>query len=100
MNACAPVFPGLDPKWASSSNQPLDISSALSNCHLFRSWANSRAAMIERCDVSSVLSHSPRCGSKPRVQNRSEGSQSSLCQRSEEHTSELQSRPHLVCRLL
>src|SRR5690554_7199405 len=26
--------------------------------------------------------------------------QEDLCQRSEEHTSELQSRPHLVCRLL
>src|SRR5205809_3643233 len=36
----------------------------------------------------------------PAVQNRSIGGYGSLRSRSEEHTSELQSRLHLVCRLL
>src|SRR5436305_7659376 len=47
------------------------------------------AAAIERCSF-----HASRYGTRP-------GSCSARSQRrSEEHTSELQSRPHLVCRLL
>src|SRR3989442_8688673 len=45
----------------------------------------------------SPLSPSPR---RPRHSARIAGLPSILAERSEEHTSELQSRPHLVCRLL
>src|SRR5690554_7482918 len=37
---------------------------------------------------------------KPLFLNTEENSQGLITDRSEEHTSELQSRPHLVCRLL
>src|SRR3989442_7456299 len=36
----------------------------------------------------------------PRLGERCGGDRASRAERSEEHTSELQSRPHLVCRLL
>src|SRR3989442_240036 len=63
---------------------------------LFRSCSSSRArwgARQRRWIGFSVRSTSGSSG--PRVTKRLEG-----LLRSEEHTSELQSRPHLVCRLL
>src|SRR3989442_8445501 len=59
---------------------------------LFRSHqgvATTRARICERLRASS-----PRLGFSRGLEARSRS------QRSEEHTSELQSRPHLVCRLL
>src|SRR5436305_3098398 len=54
------------------------------------------------CSASRPFSPKSNCGffSAPSLTNASNGRPSLLRKRSEEHTSELQSRPHLVCRLL
>src|SRR3989442_3721057 len=55
-----------------------------------------------RCRVGSSEMGHPSCELIPRVrcQDRPRPAAADLQRRSEEHTSELQSRPHLVCRLL
>src|SRR6266498_6019727 len=51
--------------------------------------------------TSSEYPNTPTASSRAADRNRSSSSTSaSVSPRSEEHTSELQSRPHLVCRLL
>src|SRR3989442_11982639 len=67
---------------------------------LFRSAPRARACRAERCHAAAPaqrdrLGHTHACGSR-RTRRRECGPND----RSEEHTSELQSRPHLVCRLL
>src|SRR3989442_4443383 len=57
---------------------------------LFRSIGN--PAVMELCEILSAGRIQFPSGFKERYEQHS--------QRSEEHTSELQSRPHLVCRLL
>src|SRR3989442_8986772 len=71
---------------------------------LFRSntTACSDAAIVaepDRCRRTARPAWEPVC-SPPDSGPRPEGSRRAPRQRSEEHTSELQSRPHLVCRLL
>src|SRR5690554_7339246 len=56
---------------------------------LFRSATHPRRRRLGGARLGPVRCHSPL---DPTV--------TSGCRRSEEHTSELQSRPHLVCRLL
>src|SRR2546422_3373227 len=58
---------------------------------LFRSWLP-RAQIVDDIPKNTVPQTSP-CADQPR-------SMKELMARSEEHTSELQSRLHLVCRLL
>src|SRR3989442_8153248 len=62
---------------------------------LFRSRASRPAAARRRDSTSCRWSRSSPAPTSPRA-----APSSSLASRSEEHTSELQSRPHLVCRLL
>src|SRR5207344_3565599 len=59
--------------------------------------------MIRRPPRSTLFPYTTLFRSAPRRRPRSAPPRSgyrALCRRSEEHTSELQSRPHLVCRLL
>src|SRR2546422_1137177 len=70
---------------------------------LFRSFAESQVK--ERSDGRSMARYSPQCSTlEPRcrmtMRNFPPTLGSSAVMRSEEHTSELQSRLHLVCRLL
>src|SRR3989442_6158076 len=61
---------------------------------LFRSVSAKRSSISE-CPVPKTTTRrgSARCGSSSTYAR-------AIARRSEEHTSELQSRPHLVCRLL
>src|SRR5690554_7096681 len=47
-----------------------------------------------------IMSLADTVGAVATVLNLKEGAATTTVERSEEHTSELQSRPHLVCRLL
>src|SRR5436305_11074036 len=58
---------------------------------LFRSYRRASVAALESSNVA-------RSGASTR--SRSSIARATFDDRSEEHTSELQSRPHLVCRLL
>src|SRR3712207_8554769 len=62
---------------------------------LFRSSARPRARSTTTTEARCPIC-SRSCGGHPRCAPASCGG----CSRSEEHTSELQSRPYLVCRLL
>src|SRR5205809_6203348 len=62
---------------------------------LFRSGDGDRGA-VGRCD----LEHAPRLRTVHDRRRRQPGRAAGVHGRSEEHTSELQSRLHLVCRLL
>src|SRR5436305_11867666 len=73
-------------------------------CHIFfylRSGAHRDLHAFPTRRSSDLAWHCRGTGSQPRHRRR--GSHCRRCRgwlRSEEHTSELQSRPHLVCRLL
>src|SRR5690554_7056507 len=54
---------------------------------------------IGRSEIASLSKKAGESGKCSKIRSRI-GSTLKLCKRSEEHTSELQSRPHLVCRLL
>src|SRR3989442_5408708 len=69
---------------------------------LFRSEAVTRVGVHERRLAVKQLRHAGRGAHRGRIEHielRS-GCEQQRDARSEEHTSELQSRPHLVCRLL
>src|SRR3989442_7592680 len=65
----------------------------------FNDTATTEIYTLSLHDALPISSSARRCCSGSRSPMRSARSGSSSC-RSEEHTSELQSRPHLVCRLL
>src|SRR3989442_15246688 len=61
----------------------------------WRSCGSARACTLALCSLSRMSLGRPLGASRPFQDIRDK-----LHKRSEEHTSELQSRPHLVCRLL
>src|SRR5690554_2555174 len=64
-----------------------------------RGWSSQCSKSSKSASCSS--SRRAKCRSRKRSRTRSSSNKARRhCQRSEEHTSELQSRPHLVCRLL
>src|SRR3712207_7632985 len=68
---------------------------------LFRSWSNLKGCVSTTSVVSSMVWSSNwtvTVDGMPEASSSASGG--SLCPRSEEHTSELQSRQYLVCRLL
>src|SRR2546429_4210298 len=70
---------------------------------LFRSlefWAVVEGGFARRSLPFPQLQNSQERGSIPQSAYQSSGCRENFCLRSEEHTSELQSRLHLVCRLL
>src|SRR3712207_7777961 len=67
----------------------------LSNSRKYRSM---RTSMLDGCTIS--LSYGSSTTRPPSISARMSRSESSTRPRSEEHTSELQSRQYLVCRLL
>src|SRR3989304_6013698 len=62
----------------------------------FNDTATTEIYTLSLHDALPILSNSDRVRANPRVR----GPKATLSYRSEEHTSELQSRLHLVCRLL
>src|SRR5690554_7393888 len=78
------------------------ISTTCKNSYFLHSASslNSRSSIIAFSSVNSPIVRNlrKRCSSNSSSDNPDNSSSASL--RSEEHTSELQSRPHLVCRLL
>src|SRR3712207_8977146 len=77
---------------------------------LFRSWARWRAHLLgvkrsdrrptAACGASTVRAASARSRAEPAPRISPQPASASPLERSEEHTSELQSRQYLVCRLL
>src|SRR3712207_9511780 len=67
---------------------------------LFRSWSPSTAASTRRCRRRRACSCSSIPSSCRRGATSARGKGACRSRRSEEHTSELQSRQYLVCRLL
>src|SRR5436190_17063921 len=61
-----------------------------------------RRGFEDRCDAHTAHSHLHDCRAAQQSgqRQRSRGQWDALCERSEEHTSELQSHSDLVCRLL
>src|SRR5215813_13233703 len=87
------------------------------SCNLMRMFSTSIPSLLAIVHGGSSSSESPHCASKRCACGNARASAASYCDtcrrcnlllaakairnaRSEEHTSELQSRPHLVCRLL
>src|SRR3989442_2849717 len=72
-------------------------------CFFFFFFNDTATTEIYTLSLHDALPISIRCGSVQRVRHLSALSpfrSPAMFSRSEEHTSELQSRPHLVCRLL